>query len=164
GGDRDRHHAARAQERHRRGGRLPARRRRDARRAGRGPRARARVPAPLASRGGRVRLTRGLESSLALAIRDARARRHEFISIEHLLHALLDDERVAEVLRACGADVERLKQDLAAYLESHMERLPAGTEAPPQKTLGFKRVLQRAAADMPYGCTEGWLARDRLVA
>jgi len=111
-----------------------------------------------------VRLTRGLESSLALAIRDARARRHEFISIEHLLHALLDDERVAEVLRACGADVERLKQDLAAYLESHMERLPAGTEAPPQQTLGFQRVLQRAAAHVQSAGREELDGRDVLVA
>src|SRR5207245_2925037 len=71
---------------------------------------------------------------------------HEFIGIEHLLHALLDDERVAAVVRACGADVERLRLDLAAYLEQHMERLRAGTDGPPQQTLGFQRVLQRAAA------------------
>src|SRR5439155_2361540 len=145
-GDRHRHHAPRPPDRHRRRGRPPARRRRDARRACRGPRARARVPAPLHGRGGRVRLTRSLEASLALAIRDARARRHEFIGIEHLLRALLDDERVAEVVRACGGDGERLRHDLAAYLESHVERLPAGTDVPPQQTLGFQRVLQRAAA------------------
>ena len=90
-----------------------------------------------------MRLSRSLEASLALSIREARTRRHEFIGIEHLLHALLDDERVAQVLRACGGEVERLKADLAAYLEQHVERLPQGTDSPPQQTLGFQRVLQR---------------------
>ncbi len=111
-----------------------------------------------------MRLTRGLEASLALAIRDARARRHEFIGIEHLLHALLDDERVAAVVRACGGDVEGLRLDLAAYLERHMERLRAGTDAPPQQTLGFQRVLQRAAAHVQSAGREELDGRDVLVA
>ncbi|TMB20946.1 MAG: AAA family ATPase, partial [Deltaproteobacteria bacterium] len=111
-----------------------------------------------------MRLTRSLEASFALAIRDARARRHEFIGIEHLLRALLDDERVAEVVRACGGDVERLRHDLAAYLESHMERLPAGTDVPPQQTLGFQRVLQRAAAHVQSAGRDELDGREVLAA
>ncbi len=111
-----------------------------------------------------MRLSRSFEASLALAIREARTRRHEFIGIEHLLHALLDDERVAQVLRACGGEVERLKADLAAYLEQHVERLPQGTDAPPQQTLGFQRVLQRAAAHVQSAGREELDGRDVLVA
>ncbi len=111
-----------------------------------------------------MRLSRSLEASLALAIRDARTRRHEFIGIEHLLHALLDDERVVEVVRACGGDVDRLRADLAAYLEQHVERLPQGKETPPQQTLGFQRVLQRAAAHVQSAGREELDGRDVLVA
>jgi ATP-dependent Clp protease ATP-binding subunit ClpA len=111
-----------------------------------------------------VRLSRSLEASLALAIRHARARRHEFVGIEHLLYALLDDERVAEVVRACGGDVERLKRDLAAYLEEHMEHLPAGAERSPEQTIGFQRALQRAAAHVQSSGRDEIDGRDVLVA
>jgi ATP-dependent Clp protease ATP-binding subunit ClpA len=111
-----------------------------------------------------VRLSRSLEASLGLAIRDARSQRHEYIGIEHVLHALLDDEAVAEVVRACGGDVERLKRDLRTWLDAHQERLPAGSEAPPQQTLGFQRILQRAAAHVQSAGREEIDGRDVLVA
>jgi len=93
-----------------------------------------------------MRLSRTLEASLALAVREARTRRHEYLCIEHVLYALLHDESVAEVIRACGGDVEALKRDLDAYLDEHLERLPEGRDVMPQQTLGFQRILQRAAA------------------
>jgi ATP-dependent Clp protease ATP-binding subunit ClpA len=93
-----------------------------------------------------MRLSRTLEASLALAVREARTRRHEYLCIEHVLYALLHDEAVAEVIRACGGDVEALKKELDAYLDEHLERLPEGRDVMPQQTLGFQRILQRAAA------------------
>ncbi len=92
-----------------------------------------------------MRLSRALETTLALAIREARRRRHEYLTIEHLFFALLQDERVAEVLRACGADVARLQREVASFLDAQ-EALADGSDGSPQQTLGFQRVLQRAAA------------------
>ena len=88
-----------------------------------------------------MRLSRGLEATLALALREARQRRHEYLCIEHVLYALLHDDAVAEIVRACGGDVERLKRDLVAYLEGQIERLPEGHDTLPQQTLGFQRIL-----------------------
>jgi ATP-dependent Clp protease ATP-binding subunit ClpA len=93
-----------------------------------------------------MRLSRTLEASLALAVREARTRRHEYLCIEHVLYALLHDEAVAEVIRACGGDVDALKRELETYLDEHLERVPDGREVMPQQTLGFQRILQRAAA------------------
>src|SRR5690349_11089441 len=111
-----------------------------------------------------MRLSRSLETSLGQAIREARAERHEFIGIEHVLVALLDDDAVVEVLRACGGDVERLRRDLRDWLGEHQDRLPAGSDAPPQQTLGFQRVLQRAAAHVQSAGREEIDGRDILVA
>jgi ATP-dependent Clp protease ATP-binding subunit ClpA len=111
-----------------------------------------------------VRLSRALETSLALAVREARSRRHEFLCVEHVLHALCDDESVAEVIRACAGDVTQLKRDLAVYLDERQERLPAGRDALPQQTLGFQRVLQRAAAHVQSAGREEIDGRDVLVA
>jgi ATP-dependent Clp protease ATP-binding subunit ClpA len=111
-----------------------------------------------------VRLSRSLESSLAQAIREARAARHEFLGVEHVLAALLDDESVVDVIRACGGDVERLRHELRAWLDEHQERLPTGREGPPQQTLGFQRVLQRAAAHVQSAGREEIDGRDVLVA
>jgi ATP-dependent Clp protease ATP-binding subunit ClpA len=111
-----------------------------------------------------MRLSRSLETSLGQAIREARTERHEFIGIEHVLVALLDDDAVVEVLRACGGDVERLRIDLRDWLREHQDRLPAGNDSPPQQTLGFQRVLQRAAAHVQSAGREEIDGRDVLVA
>ena len=73
-----------------------------------------------------MRLSRTLEIALSLAIRDAHRRRHEFLTLEHLLFALCHDDAVVEVLRACGGDVDKLKRTLDTYLEQQVERLPNG--------------------------------------
>jgi len=111
-----------------------------------------------------VRLSRALEITLSLAIRDAHRRRHEFLTLEHLLYALCHDDAVAEVLRACGGDVDKLKATLDAYLTEQVERLPDGVESPPQQTLAFQRVLQRAAAHVQSSGKEEIDGRHVLAA
>jgi ATP-dependent Clp protease ATP-binding subunit ClpA len=111
-----------------------------------------------------VHLARSLEASLTLAVHEARRRRHEFLCVEHVLFALLHDDRVADVVRACGGDVDGLKRDLAAYLDKELETLPDGSEALPQQTLAFQRILQRAAAHVQSSGKDEVDGRHVLVA
>ncbi|HPE71406.1 MAG TPA: ATP-dependent Clp protease ATP-binding subunit ClpA [Candidatus Competibacter sp.] len=89
-------------------------------------------------------LSKDLEFSINLAFREARDRRHEFMTVEHLLLALLDNPAAAEVLRACGAHVDKLKRDLQAFIRDHTPLLGTDDPRETQPTLGFQRVLQRA--------------------
>jgi len=89
-------------------------------------------------------LSKELEFTLSQAFTQARNRKHEFMTIEHLLLALIDNPTAAEVLRACGADTERLRQDIIQFLEETTPKLPEGDDRETQPTLGFQRVLQRA--------------------
>jgi ATP-dependent Clp protease ATP-binding subunit ClpA len=89
-------------------------------------------------------LSKELEFTLNVAFREAREKRHEFMTVEHLLLALLDNPVAAKVLRACGAEVDKLKRDLTAYLEDSIPTLSAKDDRETQPTLGFQRVLQRA--------------------
>ena len=84
-----------------------------------------------------------LEVSLHMAFVDARAARHEFITVEHLLLALVDNPSASEVLKACAADVDDLRKLLTEFVTEHTPRL-AGEEVDTQPTLGFQRVIQRA--------------------
>jgi len=90
-------------------------------------------------------LSKELETTLNLAFKEARDKRHEFMTVEHLLLALLDNSAASNVLRSCGADVERLRQDLQTFVDETTPLIPS-TEAhrETQPTLGFQRVLQRA--------------------
>ena len=89
-------------------------------------------------------LSKELESTLNSAFRDAREKRHEFMTVEHLLLALLDNPTANKVLLACGAELEKLKQELISYLDESTPMLPVKDERETQPTLGFQRVLQRA--------------------
>ncbi|HEY9150911.1 MAG TPA: ATP-dependent Clp protease ATP-binding subunit ClpA [Gammaproteobacteria bacterium] len=89
-------------------------------------------------------LSKELEFTLNLAFKEAREQRHEFMTVEHLLLALLDNPTAAEVLRACGADLNQLKAELRAFLEETTPLLPPNDSRDTQPTLGFQRVLQRA--------------------
>ena len=90
-------------------------------------------------------LSRDLEVTLNLAFKDAKAKRHELMSVEHLLLALIDNAVAANVLRACGADIEKLRQELEEFVDATTPLIPANeTERETQPTLGFQRVLQRA--------------------
>ncbi|MEK6787986.1 MAG: ATP-dependent Clp protease ATP-binding subunit ClpA [Pseudomonadota bacterium] len=90
-------------------------------------------------------LSRELELTLNLAFRDARGKRHEFITVEHLMLALLDNESAVQALKACGAEMISLRRELQQYVDEATPLLPVpdgGRETQP--TLGFQRVLQRA--------------------
>jgi ATP-dependent Clp protease ATP-binding subunit ClpA len=89
-------------------------------------------------------LSKELEFTLNLAFKEAREKRHEFMTVEHLLLALLDNPSAAEVLKSCGADLDKLKQELSAFLGETTPLLPASDNRETQPTLGFQRVLQRA--------------------
>lgn len=89
-------------------------------------------------------ISKGLQATLNVAISEARRRRHEYVCIEHLLFALLQDKDAGSAIVQCGGDIARLKKALEEFFEAHLERLPAGLEREPQQTLGFHRVLQRA--------------------
>jgi len=90
-------------------------------------------------------LSKDLESTLNLAFHTARSKRHEFMTVEHLLLALLDNEAAREVLIACDCDFEKMAKELADYIDANMPLLPEGDdERETQPTLGFQRVLQRA--------------------
>ncbi|MBD3646074.1 MAG: AAA family ATPase, partial [Pseudomonadales bacterium] len=90
-------------------------------------------------------LSRDLEVTLNLAFKDARAKRHELMSVEHLLLALLDNAVAANVLRACGADLEKLRKELEEFLDATTPLIPKNEkDRETQPTLGFQRVLQRA--------------------
>ena len=90
-------------------------------------------------------LSRELEVTLNLAFKDARAKRHELMSVEHLLLALLDNTSAVSVLNSCGADIEKLRSELVEFLDATTPLIPASdTDRETQPTLGFQRVLQRA--------------------
>jgi ATP-dependent Clp protease ATP-binding subunit ClpA len=85
-----------------------------------------------------------LEVSLHMAFMDARQKRHELITVEHLLLAMIDNPTAAEVLRACGAKFEALRTELNHYIEEHTPTVGGEEEVDTQPTLGFQRVIQRA--------------------
>lgn len=90
-------------------------------------------------------LSKDLELTLNNAFKEARSKRHEFMTVEHLLLALLDNNAAAEVLNACAADISQLRRDLTEFIDSTTPLIPKeDDERETQPTLGFQRVLQRA--------------------
>ncbi len=89
-------------------------------------------------------LSNELEYCLNEAFQNAREARHEFMTVEHLLLAIIDTPKIREILRACGADAQKLRNDLKAFIDQTTPRIPATDEREVQPTLGFQRVLQRA--------------------
>ena len=85
-----------------------------------------------------------LEVSLHMAFVEARQQRHEFITVEHLLLALLDNPSAAEVLRACSANIDDLRKSLAGFIKDNTPQVAGTEEVDTQPTLGFQRVIQRA--------------------
>lgn len=90
-------------------------------------------------------LSKELEYTLNMAFREAREKHHEFMTVEHLLLSLLDNASAANVLRACGANLENMRQDLTAYVNENTDIISMHEgDQETQPTLGFQRVLQRA--------------------
>src|ERR1700760_3109012 len=88
--------------------------------------------------------SKDLELTIGQCYKEAREQRHEFMTVEHLLLALLENPSAAAVLKACGADITKLGKDLKAIILETVPVLPASDERDTQPTLGFQRVLQRA--------------------
>ncbi|TSH73972.1 ATP-dependent Clp protease ATP-binding subunit ClpA [Acinetobacter sp. RF15A] len=89
-------------------------------------------------------LSRQLEVSLRLAVSMARQKRHEFLTVEHLLLALLDNDSAVNALKACGADIIVLRKELEDYVEQHTPKLAENSDQAPHPTESFDRILQRA--------------------
>ena len=85
-----------------------------------------------------------LEVSLHMAFMEARQKRHEFITVEHLLLAMLDNPSAAEVLRACAVNIEEIRKALTDFVAEHTPTVAGSEEVDTQPTLGFQRVIQRA--------------------
>jgi ATP-dependent Clp protease ATP-binding subunit ClpA len=110
-------------------------------------------------------LSSELEFCLNEAFQNAREKRHEFMTVEHLLLALVEVPRVADILRSCGADLDRLRQDLLAFVDESTPRLTQGDEdSDVQPTLGFQRVLQRAVFHVQSSGKKEVTAANVLVA
>ncbi len=89
-------------------------------------------------------LNKELETSLNEAFKEAREKRHEFMTVEHLLLALLNNPTAAHLLRVCGASLDKLRRELTTFIDENTPILPAGDLRDTQPSLGFQRVLQRA--------------------
>ncbi len=89
-------------------------------------------------------LSTELKHTINAAIADTQRRRHEYITLEHLLLALLDDPSARKVILACQGDVEKLRTELEAFIDANIEKLPDEAEATVHQTIGVGRVLQRA--------------------
>ena len=88
--------------------------------------------------------SKDLELTIGQCYKQAREQRHEFMTVEHLLLALLENPSATQVLRACSADIGKLGRDLRSIIAETVPVLPAEDERDTQPTLGFQRVLQRA--------------------
>ncbi|MBT5666600.1 MAG: ATP-dependent Clp protease ATP-binding subunit ClpA [Rhodospirillaceae bacterium] len=109
-------------------------------------------------------LSRNLEESLHRALALANEHRHEYATLEHLLHALTEDTDAVSVLRACGVDIDKLRKDLSEYLEGELDMLVASQVEDPRPTAGFQRVLQRAAIHVQSSGREEVTGANVLVA
>ncbi|MDR2678152.1 MAG: ATP-dependent Clp protease ATP-binding subunit ClpA [Zoogloeaceae bacterium] len=109
-------------------------------------------------------IARELEVSLHLLFVEARQKRHEFVTVEHLLLALLDNPTAADTLRACGADMEYLRRELQDYLVKHAPVSEGRGEPETQPTQGFQRIIQRAILHVQSAGKREVNGADMLVA
>jgi ATP-dependent Clp protease ATP-binding subunit ClpA len=89
-------------------------------------------------------ISKELSATLGFAVREAKKRRHEYVSIEHILFAILYDPTGIDIVENCGGNVENLISSIEDFFEEKIERIPAGNEYVLQQTIGFQRVIQRA--------------------
>lgn len=90
-------------------------------------------------------ISRDLDKAIKLAYAEAKNRRHEFFTLEHILFAFLEIPNIQDIIAACDGDVEELRADLQEFFDNSMETLPEHVEAEPQQTFAIQRVLQMAA-------------------
>ena len=89
-------------------------------------------------------INKELSATLGFAVKEAKRRRHEYVSIEHILFAILNDTTGIEIVENCGGDVDNLLHSLENFFEEKIERIPEGDDYVLQQTIGFQRVIQRA--------------------
>ena len=91
-------------------------------------------------------ISKEVSATLGFAVREAKRRRHEYVSVEHVLFAILHDSEGVEIVQNCGGDPEELKQSLETFFNDKIEIIPEGSEYVLQQTIGFQRVIQRAVS------------------
>ncbi|NIA12604.1 MAG: ATP-dependent Clp protease ATP-binding subunit ClpA [Nitrospiraceae bacterium] len=99
-------------------------------------------------------ISKEVENTLEAAVASARERRHEYLCVEHVLYAVLDDPHGRDILVHCGADVERIRKSIVSFLDREVVQVPEGEEATIQQTLAFERVMQRAILHVKYSGKE----------
>jgi ATP-dependent Clp protease ATP-binding subunit ClpA len=105
-----------------------------------------------------------VQITFSLAVREAQRRRHEFLTTEHVLYAMLFEETGQDILRSCGGDLERLRDVLDAFFVRQLETLPDDEEAVPEQTIALQRVLQRTVVHMHSAGKEEISVGDVLAA
>ncbi len=111
-----------------------------------------------------VMLSRELQLTLQLAMSEAQRRRHEYVCLEHVLYAMLQDSAASGILRHCGADLGSLRRKLLRFMEEAMPEVAGAGELAPRYTLGVQRVLQRAALHVQSSGRQEITAGSVLVA
>ena len=89
-------------------------------------------------------ISKELSATLGFAVKEAKRRRHEYVSIEHILFAILNDPNGIEIIENCGGDIDNLLDALESFFDEKIERIPEGNDYVLQQTIGFQRVIQRA--------------------
>ncbi|HMJ13617.1 MAG TPA: Clp protease N-terminal domain-containing protein, partial [Polyangiaceae bacterium] len=111
-----------------------------------------------------MKVSAEVEIACSLAAREAQRRRHDLMTVEHLLYALLHDDESARVLRKAGADVEAIKRELERLFEEEMSPVPGSRTVTPTPSRGFQRVLQRAAIHVESSGKEELKGYNVLIA
>ena len=109
-------------------------------------------------------LSRNLEQTLHRALALATERRHEYATLEHLLLALTEDQDAVPVMKACGVDLDQLKQELTSFVDSELQSLRASSPVDPKPTAGFQRVVQRSVIHVQSSGREEVTGANVLVA
>jgi len=91
-------------------------------------------------------ISKELSATLGFAVREAKKRRHEYVSVEHILFAILYDQTGIEIIENCGGNVESVLGNIENFFEEKIEKIPEGSEYVLQQTIGFQRVIQRAVS------------------
>jgi ATP-dependent Clp protease ATP-binding subunit ClpA len=109
-------------------------------------------------------INKGFELIIEATIKDARSQRHEYLTVEHILYAVLHDDFGAEIIKNCGGNVPAIKKAVENYFREHIHKMPSKTPSFPQPTIGFQSVLQRALAHVHSSGREEADAGDVLSA
>ena len=109
-------------------------------------------------------ISRSVELALSSAMQEAQRRRHEYFCVEHLLYSLMDDALGREIVENCGGDPDTIKRALEQFFERDLETIANGPERPPEQTMAFERVMQRAIAHVHFSGKEELDAGDLLAA